>query len=876
MIFKLFVSNYFAIDNFMKLEYNLIGKTEGMMEFHDARFQEMVNSNEILGYAVEELERIFRNNFYLSEKEMEEEIVKILTSRDEEIILGLTDIFQKFVDNDIEITSSDEKFLRRDLAKRTIKNCVDLCTQLERKQIDNFCSVLKEAKKFGIDPHKLAIKENLRGASLKSFLEGLKILVEKEYVDFYTNEKLKIFEEKDVKELFEKSASFACGVNEDRVEEVLAVLSDFAYDKENERYFARPESFIRKAKSLLKFPVKRLEENINFLTGYFVPKLMTRKDLVKRIEESPSILLCSPEKVMEFEEKFAKCVFKIVKNEDFSEKIDDKVKYSKEYAQNFAYNLDHFNLINSINKDGFNNIEKIAEVLVKNLGANNAIKCLHKIEVLSCSPDTLDCFLSKLAVDEKNVDFNFRAFFIENTALCLNLLKNDNIQVSDLVVNKEKSKTKREKVEADKANLPEVDAKLYEEKYKALSPRKKKEVDELSKNMLDKLKEKKEKAKSIREERKISKLEAEYAHIEEVKNELDMKKYKTDYVRLLTRVERFLDEKYGAGYAQKTYRINDYIKLYNELYDQNVDYNDVIKRTDDLSDSLKDVKIIDIKYSGTGEIDEKALEKDCSKFNAQILPILKRLDQIQQNALDINKYNIKVTKRLTELDKSLDLKTKCEEFNVDNIVENEILCNTLCMRYLKTMQKVIAREFKIKADTILPSYEVDAVLDGDSVTKDKFKSVGSIFALAQLYYHLLHKNFDTVNDKMSLFTNKDEEKDEDKDSLSRPKVPTNDLNNLGTLEKFLNVAKTIYSWWNKIENIDKETSVAKRFTKTLNGLDFRMQNDGRIDLNVQVAIDRKPDDIEKYNNEDDVSILTNKKCLEIYELRTKGGASSKL
>ena len=92
----------------------------------------------------------------------------------------------------------------------------------------------------------------------------------------------------------------------------------------------------------------------------------------------------------------------------------------------------------------------------------------------------------------------------------------------------------------------------------------------------------------------------------------------------------------------------------------------------------------------------------------------------------------------------------------------------------------------------------------------------------------------------------------------------------------MNVAKTIYSWWNKIENIDKETSVAKRFTKTLNGLDFRMQNDGRIDLNVQVAIDRKPDDIEKYNNEDDVSILTNKKCLEIYDLRTKGGASPKL
>ena len=34
-------------------------------------------------------------------------------------------------------------------------------------------------------------------------------------------------------------------------------------------------------------------------------------------------------------------------------------------------------------------------------------------------------------------------------------------------------------------------------------------------------------------------------------------------MRILSKIKAFLDDKYGEGYAQKTYSIDDYIKSYN-------------------------------------------------------------------------------------------------------------------------------------------------------------------------------------------------------------------------------------------------------------------------------------------------------------------------
>ena len=289
-----------------------------MKKLTEQEVQEKIDSNEMISYAVSELEEIFKTKFYLSEKELKEVIVDVVSRTDEDIIIGLTDIFQKFVDNEINGVSKNE---RRVLAKRTISNCLDLYNMEKQEILNDFFKMIAEAKKYNIDPFKLAIKGNLRNASPEKFYSSLNALVEKEYVDLNTNEKFTLFDKQDVKDLFERCASFACGLNEEDVQNVLDVLANFAFDEETGNYYVHPRELVKKVNFLLKTSPKRLEENIDFLIRSFVPNLMSKKDLVMRVSESPSILLCSPEKIVSFEDKLSKCVDIIIEDENFTEKI---------------------------------------------------------------------------------------------------------------------------------------------------------------------------------------------------------------------------------------------------------------------------------------------------------------------------------------------------------------------------------------------------------------------------------------------------------------------------------------------------------------------------------------------------------------------------
>ena len=470
-----------------------------MKHLTDEEFDTLINKNEMVKYAVSELEKIFKKNFCLTEQEMKQSIIDIVSNFDEELVLKLTDVFQNFVDNDIPEYDIKE---RNAFAKRTIKYCVELYYKDSNAIIDNFLDVLKDAKAFKIDPFKLAIKGNLSKASSKTFNKSLTALVESDYVDLLSGKTYRLFELDEVKNIFEQCASIATGLNEKRVQSVLNLLSDFVYDDEVDGYVVSPKSLIQKSYRLLQENPQALDERIQFIIDSFVPGRMSKRELILRIAESPSILLCSSEKIIEYEDVLARNIYEIMNSKGFTGNnlsSAERMKLAKSYADKYCYNLDNFNTINSINKSGFANIEKIRDILVENLGANNALKCINKPEILECDPSLLDCFLARIALEEQNSKINLRAFFVENTKRCMEYIEKGGDITKQGIEGLHKTR-KRNHIVADEEALPIFNnsSEIFEERLAKLSSLQRSEVQKFIDNLLEEFHKKDEKENSAK------------------------------------------------------------------------------------------------------------------------------------------------------------------------------------------------------------------------------------------------------------------------------------------------------------------------------------------------------------------------------------------
>ena len=91
--------------------------------------------------------------------------------------------------------------------------------------------------------------------------------------------------------------------------------------------------------------------------------------------------------------------------------------------------FDNFNEMRGVKQDRIDNLENICDVLISNLGADNALKCITNMRILNTDTAVLDCFLTKLAIQEKELNLDLRKFFVENPYRCLNLLEEDNIGI---------------------------------------------------------------------------------------------------------------------------------------------------------------------------------------------------------------------------------------------------------------------------------------------------------------------------------------------------------------------------------------------------------------------------------------------------------------
>lgn len=718
-----------------------------MKHLTDEEFDAIINKNEMVKYAVSELEQIFKKNFCLTEQEMKQSIIDIVSNFDEELVLKLTDVFQNFVDNDIPEYDIKE---RNAFAKRTIKYCIELYYKDSNAIIDNFLDVLKDAKAFKIDPFKLAIKGNLSKASSKTFNKSLTALVESDYVDLLSGKTYRLFELDEVKNIFEQCASIATGLNEKRVQSVLNLLSDFVYDDEVDGYVVSPKSLIQKSYRLLQGNPQVLDERIQFIIDSFVPGRMSKRELILRIAESPSILLCSSEKIIEYEDVLAKNIYEIMNSKGFTGNnlsSAERMKLAKSYADKYCYNLDNFNTINSINKSGFANIEKIRDILVENLGANNALKCINKPEILECDPSLLDCFLARIALEEQNSKINLRAFFVENTKRCMEYIEKGGDITKQGIEGLHKTR-KRNHIVADEEALPIFNnsSEIFEERLAKLSSLQRSEVQKFIDNLLEEFHKKDEKENSAKnsENNRNSSKNQEKSDKKTKNNENNEESEEFDelqlvesiraknidftqedlYLTLLEKIETFLSAKLGEGYCASL--LIDYVKdSYKTSLGTNKKHIEIFKRLHQ-SVITKYKEIVTTRDNS----DEVTFDKMISEFKiiyGNLMELAKEVNKLNPIA-EQRKNGIGSIDGLLFDKDTLELlkEKKCFDKQLSVQIFQAIFENASYMRCLNGLLGELVKEFPQTYFEIVTAEELEQLLNSNILDIDCLMVGGSI------------------------------------------------------------------------------------------------------------------------------------------------------
>ncbi len=333
---------------------------------------------------LEDFTNIFQNVFHFTRKDIESYVNRLFSLRNEEAIEYFDRIFQQYCA--LQASNKDltekEAYDRRNFARTIIKKAYEYLVEDGEQLKDVFFEALKQAEQFGIDPYKISNKSTFRRLSDERLTEILNTLLENVYVDTNIEKEFHLFENmEDFKQLFEDCSSQIVQINHKKVQDILQVLSDFTFNKDTKTFYGNVDyiKMIRRSKSLLTQNVDTLKKTIDFLEENFVDKNdpSTKIALCKRVEENPSILLLSPEKVTQ------------VKQELIKHGVDI------ETANKFCLNIDNLIEIDSITAKELENVGEVKNVLTFFFGEENARKALTKVEYIKTNPLVLKVLLQR-------------------------------------------------------------------------------------------------------------------------------------------------------------------------------------------------------------------------------------------------------------------------------------------------------------------------------------------------------------------------------------------------------------------------------------------------------------------------------------------------
>lgn len=585
---------------------------------------------ELRELVISELDRVFKNTFRFTDKDIKLYIDKILDAEDESVILQLTDLFVKFEKCDTNGKySSDRSSAARDVLNR----CISIYITNKEKIKTNFSTALEFAQKHGIDPFKIATKDNIRGLSSAILEQIHNTLTQIEYTNPISGEKFRLFNHKDFKNLLENCSSILCQIKEKNVREIIALLNCFSYDTETKAFKARPEEMIKICGTLITYPSAKMQSNIEFLKKNFIPP-MSQAELIVRISKSPSILMCDQAKILNFEKNIYKNLSELrAESPALFPEGEEFEKYAKDYAHKAAFNIDKISSISGLTKENIEKLSQTKNVLVKYLGAKNAFEIFTDFNILSIEPKILGALLAKLTQYDNENNTLLRKYFIEHTARALNMLQKGELNSENPPRKTGRTFTPR-KVRADLPSLPSQaegdfhltnsDARtvnnLFENVKQTFEARKQRKIVDGVEQLSEEEQEEREYMQEV---------------FDRIQNGFDDAQCNSAFDNLISRIELMIDAKEVKGFADKMFSTNQ-MKHINRVYlGACADSKQLCEK---LSSILFEITDLQDKTEHVLSDSAENFMSICKRFSKTLRDFLPLIEKVEDISFTVNRY----------------------------------------------------------------------------------------------------------------------------------------------------------------------------------------------------------------------------------------------
>ena len=392
-----------------------------------------------------EFSAFFEKYFCFSESEIKELIERVLSENDNNLVIGLLDLFEAFINQDIENFDPDERNL---VAKRAINHAIDLYTTQKNKNFDEIIKILNHAKQFGTDPFKLIKKTVLKNATFDSYSNCIEALKNHVYTDKILNTEFSLIDEnQNINEFLEDCSSIICKLSAENVQNVLDVLGEFFYDESIKKYIINPKDAVKQVKTLLITNPTKLEENINFYLSTF-SNVVPENKIKYAIANCPSSLTFSQTTIREFMQQFKLSIDSLItlthKNPKFSsQKIssndltrlfnceiplnDEDIKNNSKNYQAFLdtvtkrFCIENLSNIGNLGKNKISSIYDLKDIFIEPFGIKNALFCIQDFNFLNADKELLDYMFSLIMESEKAGHKNLREFILRHPSKSVKL-----------------------------------------------------------------------------------------------------------------------------------------------------------------------------------------------------------------------------------------------------------------------------------------------------------------------------------------------------------------------------------------------------------------------------------------------------------------------
>lgn len=440
---------------------------------------EFLGNNDGLQELVESYIPFFEKYFCFTEEEIDGAVRHLISLHDTDLILGLLDLYESFVDKENEVFDKDE---REHIAKKAVDLSIEIYSGEKSKSATAMAETLKLAAKTGIDPLKLVNKTTLRSASFESYNKCLHALHEHVYSDKRLGDKFTIIGNdenlnENINGFLEQCTSLVCKLNAENVQNVLNSLSDIFYDESSNKYLITPKEAVSQVKTLLISSPERIENNMLSILDALASPSVPDSKIRMAVAGTPSCLLSSSENLKLFMMNFKTSIASLagrarklnvgkitakdlmsmfgstitITDEDIDKNSENFMAFIDDAAKVFC--VENLSNIGCLKREKIAAMPEFKEVFCGPFGEKNAITCMQDFNFLQSDPALLDYIFSIVEESERKGHKNLREYVLRHSGKSVKLAKairakassGEGVEEDNNFVEELTTKTKRKK-----------------------------------------------------------------------------------------------------------------------------------------------------------------------------------------------------------------------------------------------------------------------------------------------------------------------------------------------------------------------------------------------------------------------------------------------